>query len=125
MTCPLLVLGTIKQSVVYEETNKDEEMKRFAIFLLFATIPILGFSGILKKHIPDHLVVLTFDDATASQYSVVAPLLQKFGFGATFFICEFPPNFSDTSKYMNWRQIHELDRMGKQENHDGLFPGSP
>ena len=62
--------------------------------------------------IPDKIVILTFDDATASQYSIVAPLLKKFGFGATFYICEFPPHFQDTTKYMNWRQIKELDKMG-------------
>lgn len=69
------------------------------------------------------MVVLTFDDATASQYAIVAPLLKKYGFGATFFICEFPPNFSDTSKYMNWRQIRELDRMGFEiANHTRNHP---
>lgn len=69
------------------------------------------------------MVVLTFDDATASQYSVVAPLLKKYGFGATFFICEFPPNFADTTKYMNWRQIRELDRMGFEiANHTRNHP---
>ncbi len=69
------------------------------------------------------MVVLTFDDATASQYSVVAPLLKEYGFGATFFVCEFPPNFADTTKYMNWRQIRELDRMGFEiANHTRNHP---
>ena len=34
---------------------------------------------IIKKAIPDKLVVLTFDDAPASQYSIAAPLLKKYG----------------------------------------------
>ena len=51
---------------------------------------------IVKKAIPDKLVVLTFDDAPASQYSIAAPLLKKYGFNATFFVCEFP-NFKDTT----------------------------
>ncbi len=82
--------------------------------LLFFTLSVFlyGHSQILKKQIPDKLVVLSFDDAPASQYSVVAPLLKKFGFGATFFVCEFPPNYSDSTLYMNWRQIKELDNMG-------------
>lgn len=71
-----------------------------------------AFTQILKQPIPDKLVVLTFDDATASQYKNVAQILKQYGFNATFFICEFPPNFSDTTKYMNWRQIQELDKMG-------------
>ncbi|QDH78950.1 polysaccharide deacetylase family protein [Echinicola soli] len=80
--------------------------------LLFCLISFTGYSQILKRPIPDKLVVLTFDDAPASHYSVVAPLLKAYGFGATFFVCEFPPNFSDSTKYMNWRQIRALDQMG-------------
>ena len=84
-----------------------------AILLLF---PLLFTNiiqaQILKQPIPDKLVVLTFDDAPASHYSVVAPLLKRYGFGATFFVCEFPPNYADSTLYMNWRQIQALDRMG-------------
>ena len=96
--------------------------KILSIFsILFVFYP--AFSGIVRKHIPDRMVVLTFDDATASQYSVVAPLLKEYGFGATFFICEFPPNFADTTKYMNWRQIRELDHMGFEiANHTRNHP---
>lgn len=98
-------------------------MKKPTILLLLMALACCGFSGTVKKQIPDRLVVLTFDDATASQYSVVAPLLKEFGFGATFFICEFPPHFRDTSKYMNWRQIRELDRMGFEvANHTRNHP---
>ena len=86
-------------------------MKKIFVLLLALFSYFLGYSQFLKEKIPDKLVVLTFDDATASQYSVVAPLLTKYGFGATFFVCEFPPNFNDSSKYMNWRQIKELDNM--------------
>jgi len=98
-------------------------MKRSTILLLFMTIACFGFSGNIKSKIPDRLVILTFDDATASQYSVVAPILKEYGFGATFFVCEFPPNFSDTTKYMNWRQVRELDRMGFEiANHTRNHP---
>jgi peptidoglycan/xylan/chitin deacetylase (PgdA/CDA1 family) len=38
--------------------------------------------------VPDKLVVLTFDDSVASHYTVVRPLLKRYGFGATFFITE-------------------------------------
>ncbi len=57
-------------------------------------------------------MVLTFDDAPVSHYLNVAPLLKEHDFKATFFVCEFPPNFSDNSKYMNWEQIRQLDQMG-------------
>jgi peptidoglycan/xylan/chitin deacetylase (PgdA/CDA1 family) len=63
--------------------------------------------------VPDKLVVLTFDDAVRSHYTTVAPLLERYGFGATFFVTEFPqPPFSDTTLYMTWAQIGELNRRG-------------
>lgn len=99
-------------------------MKKLEILILlvfFNTICV--YPQIIKRHVPDKLVVLTFDDATASHYSVVAPLLKQYGFGATFFICEFPPNFADSSKYMNWRQIKALDQMGFEiANHSHTHP---
>ncbi len=98
-------------------------MPKLTILILFIFIACSGFSGTVKNRIPNKLVVLTFDDASASQYSVVAPLLKEYGFGATFFVCEFPPNFSDTNKYMNWRQIRELDHMGFEiANHTHNHP---
>jgi len=57
-------------------------------------------------------VVLTFDDAPVSHATFVANILKKYKFGATFFICEFPPNFLDKTKYMSWEQIQNLDKMG-------------
>ncbi|BAV08865.1 Peptidoglycan/xylan/chitin deacetylase, PgdA/CDA1 family [Filimonas lacunae] len=63
--------------------------------------------------VPDKLVVLTFDDAVKSHYTYVAPLLKKYGFNATFYVCEFQqPAFSDTSLYMTWPQIRELGKQG-------------
>jgi peptidoglycan/xylan/chitin deacetylase (PgdA/CDA1 family) len=87
-------------------------MLKSILVLIALNFFLLGRSQILKKEIPDKLVVLTFDDAPASQYAVVAPLLKEYGFGATFFVCEFPPNYKDSTLYMNWRQIKALDKMG-------------
>lgn len=65
------------------------------------------------RPVPDRLVVLTFDDAVRSHATYVAPLLKKYGFGATFFVCEFrEPAFTDKTKYMSWAQIGDLHRQG-------------
>src|SRR3954469_14130369 len=80
------------------------------LFVLFLNLRAL--SGGTLENIPDKLVVLTFDDAVASHYSVVRPILQRYGFGATFFISEgfsFPTNKRD---YMTWEQIKTLDQDG-------------
>jgi peptidoglycan/xylan/chitin deacetylase (PgdA/CDA1 family) len=99
-------------------------MRKIIVLLLTLSVCISVNSQIVKKQIPDNLVVLTFDDATASQYSVVAPLLKQFGFGATFFVCEFPSKSAGRSAYMNWQQIKELDKMGFEvANHTRIHAG--
>ena len=80
--------------------------------------------GILLKPIPEKVVVLTFDDACASQATFVAPLLKKYGFGATFYVCEFGKNFGDKTLYMSWDQMRSLHDMGFEiGNHTLTHPG--
>ncbi|TWT94474.1 polysaccharide deacetylase family protein [Stieleria varia] len=62
--------------------------------------------------IPDKLVVLTFDDSAISHYTHVAPLLQKYGFGATFFITEGFEFTTNKDDYMTWEQILALHDAG-------------
>jgi peptidoglycan/xylan/chitin deacetylase (PgdA/CDA1 family) len=81
------------------------------LFLLL-NLTLRAFSQqILKKPIPDHLVVLTFDDAVSTDYTTIAPILKKYGFGATFFVTEFP-DFKNKHYYMSWQQIKDLNEMG-------------
>ena len=61
---------------------------------------------------PERLVVLTFDDSVASHATVVAPLLKKFGFGATFFITEGFDFVTNKTQYMTWGQIRGLHDAG-------------
>jgi peptidoglycan/xylan/chitin deacetylase (PgdA/CDA1 family) len=62
--------------------------------------------------IPDKLVVLTFDDSVKSHYSVVRPILLKYGFGATFFVTEGFDFTSNKQDYMTWEEIAQLHRDG-------------
>lgn len=87
-------------------------MKKAFVLILVICCLTESSAQILRQSIPDKLVVLTFDDAPASHFSRVAPMLQEYGFGGTFFVCEFPPNSKDSTLYMNWRQIQALDQMG-------------
>lgn len=75
-------------------------------------LPAVAIGAQALQPIPDRLVVLTFDDSVASQYTVVRPLLKRYGFSATFFITEgftFPTNKTD---YMTWEQIAGLHADG-------------
>ena len=68
LTCAVLLAGI----AIGKEVNKPDDP-----------------TGILRKPIPDKLVVLTFDDGPASGYTVVAPILKSFGFGGSFYVCDF------------------------------------
>lgn len=82
----------------------------------------------LKSPVPDSLVVLTFDDAVSNHSTFVAPLLKRYGFGGTFFICEFPPDFeTNKTQYMTWGQIKGLQEdgfdVGNHTGHHRAFRG--
>ena len=83
---------------------------------LILTISILFFlatNGFAKTDkllpIPEKLIVLTFDDGNVSDYTFTAPLLKKYGFGATFFI---PSGWVGGDGRLNWQQMQELDQGG-------------
>lgn len=65
------------------------------------------------------IVVLTFDDSSASHRTVVAPILKEFGFGATFFITEMETFETNKNAYMTWEQIKELNDMGFEIGNHG------
>jgi peptidoglycan/xylan/chitin deacetylase (PgdA/CDA1 family) len=80
--------------------------------LAVLTALLLGSPAVTQAPIPDKLVVLTFDDAAKSHYTVARPILMKYKFGATFFITEgfdFPTNKKD---YMTWDEIAQLHKDG-------------
>jgi peptidoglycan/xylan/chitin deacetylase (PgdA/CDA1 family) len=93
-------------------------MHRLPWFLTILWITILSgpfvASAAAVEPVPDKLVVLTFDDAVASQFTVVRPLLKKFGFGATFFITEgFSPGLKENTRdYLTWEQVTEMHLDG-------------
>ncbi len=62
--------------------------------------------------IPDRLVVLTFDDGKKSNGTFVGPLLQRYGFGATFYITEGLNFLENKEYYMIWDEIRELHEAG-------------
>ncbi|MBI85544.1 MAG: polysaccharide deacetylase [Planctomycetaceae bacterium] len=62
--------------------------------------------------IPDKTVVLTFDDSVKSHFTVVRPVLKKYGFPATFFITEGFDFRENKQDYMSWEQIAQLHADG-------------
>ena len=83
----------------------------YAFFAILLSIAVLQAVG-TQAPTPAKLVVLTFDDSKASHYTVVRPLLKKYGFGATFFITEGFTFRTNKDDYLTWEQIVALHRDG-------------
>jgi len=70
-------------------------------------------------------VILTFDDAVKSHLSNVAPVLMKYNFGATFFICRFNDDWRATNNehLLDIDEISQLQKLGFEiGNHTETHP---
>src|SRR5438067_11351094 len=81
---------------------------------LAAIVASLAFISPLcgLEPIPDKLIVLTFDDASKSHFTVARPLLLKYKFGATFFVTEGWDFATNKRDYMTWEEIAQLHKDG-------------
>ena len=99
--------------------NRTWNKGRLAALLLAHLAGLAGTAGRGEtpaperlEPLPEKVVVLTFDDAVRSHFTVVRPILRELGFAATFFVTEgfdFPLNKRD---YMTWQQIRQLHLDG-------------
>jgi len=70
------------------------------------------------KPLPEKPVIITFDDGRDNQYTEAFPLLEKFGFTATFFVFT---NAMDRPGYMTWDQLAELRDAGMEIGSHGIY----
>ncbi len=85
--------------------------------LLFAAASLTSCAApqdTARLPIPERLVVLTFDDGNKSDFAYVAPLLEKFGFGASFYVTEGLGYVDDVDKqrYTSWDEVRRIHEMG-------------
>ncbi len=87
---------------------------RIATLVAVLMIAVLMIEGTLaaREPIPEKMVVLTFDDAVKSHYTVVRPILKQYGFGATFFVSEGFDFTTNKTDYLTWKEVTQLHRDG-------------
>lgn len=74
-----------------------------------------GFKGVLMDEIftggkPDaKQVAVTFDDGAYSDFSIAAPILEKYGITATFFVTV---NYVGKQGYVSWGDLRRMSGMG-------------
>jgi peptidoglycan/xylan/chitin deacetylase (PgdA/CDA1 family) len=61
--------------------------------------------------LPPKPVIISFDDGWESQFTYAVPLLEKYGFRATFFVYT---NAIGVKNYMTWEQLRSLEDAGMQ-----------
>lgn len=61
--------------------------------------------------LPERPVIITFDDGYRDNYSNAFPLLQQYGFSATFFVLTEVTNQGEAD-YMTWEQLREMAAAG-------------
>jgi peptidoglycan/xylan/chitin deacetylase (PgdA/CDA1 family) len=101
-------------------------MPRFARLSLALPFLLIGSwtsSGTEElSPIPDRLVVLTFDDGTKSDIAYVAPLLKRYGFGASFYVTEGLREIKGDDA-LSWDDIRQLTDLGFEVgNHTESHP---
>jgi peptidoglycan/xylan/chitin deacetylase (PgdA/CDA1 family) len=79
----------------------------------------LADSLLYGLRLPSHPVALTFDDGRESPWTYAVPLLRRYGFTATFFVCSgFVGQTNETTQHLNvqhylsWTQVSDLARGG-------------
>ena len=102
-------------------------------FVLFLGIQQLEFQDELhaqplsESGTNHKVVILNFDDNRKSQFTQVIPILDKYGFKATFYVvCKYLDN---KKGYMNWTELETLYKEGHDVgshtmNHDNLSDSS-
>jgi len=86
--------------------------KTLLLLLLILTIVSAAHQAAAPKRklVPPKTVVMTFDDAVKTHLSVVAPLLKRLGFRATFFITH--KWMEDRAYFLTWDEVAKIHRLG-------------
>ena len=104
--------------------NSDQrKFERFHLAVLLIIISFSILTGTLQlnsdnqlnaqsvqKNTDNKIVILNFDDGRKSQFTLAKPILDKYGFKATFYIvCNYIDN---KPGYMDWKEVKQLSEEG-------------
>ena len=110
--------------------NLSTRPEDFAAHLAY--LKSAGYTGISLYHLLDALtwgrplpekpIIITMDDGYRDNYENAFPLLQEYGFTATFFVLTDPID-QQSERYMTWPQIEEMVAAGMDvEPHSKTHP---
>jgi peptidoglycan/xylan/chitin deacetylase (PgdA/CDA1 family) len=97
------------------------------IYCLSVNLAAVASRGAIPETYNPKVVILNFDDNRKTQFIEAKPILDKYGFKATFYVvCKYLDN---KKGYMNWTQLETLYKEGHDigshtMNHDNLTDSS-
>ncbi len=65
-----------------------------------------------NKPLPDHAIILTFDDCTLGHFTDALPILKQHGFHAIFFVQTASVGVTTEKKHMTWDQLRQAEATG-------------
>lgn len=76
------------------------------------------------KPLPEHAIVLTFDDCTLGHFTEALPVLKEHGFSAVFFVQTASVGVTTEKKHMDWDQLKQAEATGliSVESHTVTHP---
>ena len=88
------------------------------------THPLLTIPTNAVSNTTDKIVMLTFGDTKKSQFTIAKPILDQYGFKASFFItCNYANDGDRNPRYhMSWNDILELQNDGQDIESKGMTP---
>ena len=104
----------------------------FITIIIGFSLPITTYSQLEIQQQKDSstsnnkVVILTFGNVPKSQYTEAKPILDKYGFKASFFVvCSWISNSDEDNSHMTWQEIETLHNEGhdigaKSLNHKDL-----
>src|SRR6187200_1603302 len=93
-----------------------------------ATLPSFPLKNIdaVAKNNNDYnskVVILTFGDTYKSQFTTAKPILDKYGFKASFFItCSYAEDKKNQTQHLSWNDIIALQEDGQDIESKGMTP---
>jgi peptidoglycan/xylan/chitin deacetylase (PgdA/CDA1 family) len=109
--------------VRYSLTVSEEEFESHLQFLKKGGFNLMTLgqveSAIKNNKLPEKTIVLTFDDGYDDNYLYAKPILEKYGFPATFFIIS---NKIGQAEYMDEDQVKELSKNHEIGSHSYSHP---
>jgi peptidoglycan/xylan/chitin deacetylase (PgdA/CDA1 family) len=106
-----MIIGAASAAKHHHDNSKSLTKEKVSAVDIGSSLSSDISSGSNNNNTPK-AVIINFDDGSIGQYTYAKPILDKYGFKATFFIVCNYANYNYGDNYMSWQQITQLQNDG-------------